>query len=104
MKPYDVDVTLSAQIDLAEIEAFVAQINPKAAETLLARITTSFLTLAILPRMGRVSPYMPKFRQYAVRGHIVFCTVHPRLRRVRIHRIIDGRRDLPAVLKHRQNR
>jgi plasmid stabilization system protein ParE len=83
---------------LAEIEAYIAQVNPAAAENIVARITTSFLTLTIIPRMGHVSPYLPRYRQYAVRGHIVFYTVLPRLRLVQIHRIIDGRRDLPAVM------
>jgi toxin ParE1/3/4 len=88
-------VSPTAQIDAAEIWAYIAGDNPPAADQLLARFDQIFRRLSEQPRMGKnVGELAPDLRLFPVGNYLVF--YRPITDGVEIARLIHGARDVTA--------
>jgi toxin ParE1/3/4 len=87
-----------ARADLLELESYIAERDgsPRA-ELILERIDRTIQTLASMPGLGRPRPFLRP-------GRLVFPSPPwlilylPLLEGIQVIRVVDGRRDLPAIL------
>jgi toxin ParE1/3/4 len=86
-----------ARADLRDIWNYVAEDNLGAADTLLDAILGSAALLLDQPLMGRERPeFGPGRRSLAVEGYVLF--YRPLKDRIRISRVLHGRRNITADL------
>ena len=82
-----------AEFDLIRIYRYLAERNPKAAETLIERIDANFANLERFPFIGRDrSGLAPGLRCLVVGIHLIFYTVGDD--RITVVRVIDRRMDV----------
>lgn len=62
-----ISYSIAAQTDLDDIRAYIAQDNPPAAESTIARILQSIRFLKDFPRLGRVG-VLPDTRELSITG------------------------------------
>ncbi|KPF95714.1 plasmid stabilization protein [Rhodopseudomonas sp. AAP120] len=101
--------TLAARQDLLDIYDAIAS-EPSAAERMLDRIEASVVLLASQPRMGvRRRDIRPSLRMLVERPYLILYRTEPDtdegpvrkveiVRNVEIVRVVDGRRDLNALI------
>jgi len=98
---FQVEWTEVALADLEELLDFIAQENPAAADTVLTRLQHAAQRLERHPHRGRAVPELSRFeirlyRELAVRPWRIIYRVGRG--RVWVLAVLDGRRDLEAVL------
>lgn len=88
-----------ARADLFEIDAYLAERNPLAAERLIERLIQTMKTLSRMPEMGRKCDDLglPSVRRFVVEQHHIFYIIDGK--GIKVVRVIHGRRDVPAVLR-----
>ena len=102
---YEVLLTLGAERDLSEIHEYIRQSDsPAAAEYVLDRLLEAANRLAESPNRGAFPPElialgMREFRQIFFKPYRLIYQVLDR--RVVVHLIADGRRDMPSLLARR---
>ncbi len=96
----DVLYTEAARSDLIELWRYYALVDEALADRILNRIDLRIQLLADQPLLGRGRPEfdLPGLRSIASRPHVIFYSV-PNEDQAVIHRVVDGRRDLPSLLK-----
>ena len=96
--PLPIEFARAARRDLSELWLKYAAIAEELADKISGRIELKIEELGRHPQMGRSRPEFPVagLRNVAVNPHVVFYAVSPRPA-VRIHRVVDGRRNLAAV-------
>ncbi|HEX4860935.1 MAG TPA: type II toxin-antitoxin system RelE/ParE family toxin [Rhizomicrobium sp.] len=92
-------VSERAEDDLNAITAYIAEESGRLrAVKAVARIRKAMDSLALMPGMGGRRHYLdPDFRMFPVPPWLVVYEPLPLAGGVRIMRIIDGRRDVPAI-------
>lgn len=102
---YEVLLTLGAEHDLTEIHEYIREPDsPAAAEYVLVHLIETADRLAENPNRGAFPPEliglgMREFRQVFFKPYRLIYRVMDR--RVVVHLIADGRRDMPALLTRR---
>ena len=93
-----IEFARASRRDLSELWLKYAAISEELADKISGRIELRIEELSRHPQMGRLRPEFPVagLRSLAVNPHIIFYAVSPRPA-VRIHRVVDGRRNLAAV-------
>ena len=96
--------TPQAEEDLTEIYCFIALDNPSAADRLLSRLQDRVEKLGQNPRICQRRPEIRPTMRILIEGsYLVLYEIHPDtdagpVREVEIVRVVDGRRDLKALL------
>ena len=86
-------VSLQARRDLRDIEEFISDYNPVAADQLLARIDDQFQLLADNPFMGRERAELgDNLRSLRVENYVII--YRPADSGVEVVRVINGARDI----------
>lgn len=87
-----------ARADLFEIDAYITERNPLAAERLIERLIQAMKTLSLMPQMGRTCEDLglASVRRFVVEKHHIFYVTDGN--GIKVVRVIHGRRDVPAVL------
>jgi toxin ParE1/3/4 len=95
----------AAEVDLAEIHLYV-ELNDSAAraDTLLDGLEKAILALAEMPQRGHSPPELERigideYREIHFKPYRVIYAIHGD--RVIVHCILDGRRDMQAILQQR---
>jgi plasmid stabilization system protein ParE len=90
-----------ARDDLRSLEAYIAEHDGEArAAAIRSKIDRAIRNLAAMPGMGGRRPYLnPKQRAFSVPPWIIYYETLLEKDGIRIVRIIDGRRDLPAIFR-----
>jgi toxin ParE1/3/4 len=84
--------------DLNQICDFIAQSNVKAASQLFDSIRQKCKLVADFPSMGKTYAWItPNLRGFIINDYIVF--YYPQKNGIEIVRVVDGRRDLKALLE-----
>jgi len=88
-----------ARADLLDIDAYIAERNPLAAERLIERLIQAMTSLAAMPKMGRTCEDLglPAVRRFVVEKHHIFYVVDRQ--GIKVVRVIHGRRDVPTVVR-----
>jgi toxin ParE1/3/4 len=86
--------------DLQSVSDYNAMENPSAAARYVNTVLSACAKLTEFPESGR--RYGKRYRALVVRNHIVFYRYDRRSRTVTITTIIDGRRDISAILDEDQ--
>ena len=87
-----------AEADLLKIYGYLAERNPRAADTLVREVDGKFENLSRFPFIGRErSRLAPGLRSIVVGTHLVFYLVERE--RIVIVRMIDGRMDIDEEFK-----
>jgi toxin ParE1/3/4 len=82
--------------DIEAISDYIRATNPAAATRYTDAILAGCAKLKNFPEAGR--RYNQRYRALVVRNHIVFYTFDRGLQTVRIATVLDGRRDIGALL------
>ncbi len=92
--------TDAARHDLIDLWQYYALVEKALADRILNRIDLRIQLLSDQPLIGRPRPEfnLPGLRSVAIRPHVIFYSV-PNDEQVVVHRVADGRRDLPSVLR-----
>ncbi len=85
--------------DLESVFDYIHVEDPNAAATYVEQILDACGRLSEFPLSGR--QYDGRYRLIVVRNHLIFYGYQPGDLRVRISAVIDGRRDIAAVLAKR---
>jgi plasmid stabilization system protein ParE len=95
-----------ARADILALATYIARIDGEArAELIVNRIDETIQVLAYMPAMGRPRFYLARAaRVFAVSPWLVVYTPLPDLDGILVVRVVDGRRDLPAVLGKNRRR
>ena len=105
MKTYDVVMDAEAEEDLFDIYRYVALNDSEAqADRLLAQLKKACISLQRLPSRGHTPPELreigvSQFREIRHKPYRVFYSIEDR--RIIIHCVLDGRRDMPSLLEER---
>jgi toxin ParE1/3/4 len=105
MKRFEVLVDVDAEDDLFDIYRYVAFSDSiPQADKLLAHLKRACLSLERLPNRGHIPPELQdigvsQFREIRFKPYRVFYSIEER--RVIIHCVLDGRRDIPTLLEER---
>jgi toxin ParE1/3/4 len=93
-------LSAKARADLQAIEDYIAeQSGPMRADMVLSRIEETMRVLAFMPGMGRIRyDLADNARTFSTAPWVIVYVPLADLDGVRILRVVDGRRDLPAVL------
>jgi len=87
-----------AKLDLEDIWSYIAQDNPKAADSLYDSMHKTLRFLSESPQIGRSRPEIGEgVRSFAVGNYVVFYRVVSE--GVFIARVLHGKRDIPTVLE-----
>jgi plasmid stabilization system protein ParE len=94
--------SLDAERDLVELFDYIAQDGGlQRAELVLRRIERTVNTLADWPLIGRIRPELDGApRSFSVWPWIVIYEPQPNGRGIYVWRVLDGRRDLPRVVRN----
>jgi toxin ParE1/3/4 len=102
---YQVLLVQDAEDDIFDIYRYIAQHDsPKSAEYVLERIQKACLSLGELPQRGHVPPELERiavsgFLEIHFKPYRIFYEVEGR--KVFVHCVLDGRRDLQDLLERR---
>ena len=93
--------SLAAERDLEELFDYIASDSGvQRAEAVLRRIERTLTNLADWPFIGRVRPELDGSpRAFSVWPWIVFYEPQPKDKGIVVLRIVDGRRDLPRIVR-----
>jgi toxin ParE1/3/4 len=88
-----------ARADLFDIDAYIAERNPLAAERLIERLIQAMKSLAAMPKMGRTCEDLglPSVRRFVVEKHHIFYVLDSN--GIRVVRVIHGRRDVATEVR-----
>lgn len=88
-----------ARADLFDIDTYIAQRNPLAAERLIERLIQAMTSLAAMPKMGRTCEDLglPSVRRFVVEKHHIFYVLDGN--GIRVVRVIHGRRDVATEVR-----
>ena len=86
-----------AKDDILSILAYISFDNPKAAAAYVSAIEKSCEKLSQFPESGRV--FNETYRVLVIRNHVVLYRYDAGARKVTVARVIDGRRDIAALLR-----
>jgi plasmid stabilization system protein ParE len=86
-----------ASADLANLFDYLNALNPSAAQSYVADVRSACLALSDFPEKAR--RYDDRYRMLVVRNHIVFYRYEAGRQRIVVARIIDGRRNMEAILR-----
>ena len=88
-----------ARADLFDIDAYIAERNPLAAERLIERLIQAMKTLVRMPMMGRTCEDLglPKLRRFVVEKHHILYVLDGR--DLKVVRVIHGRRDVATEVR-----
>ena len=86
-----------AQDDLQTIHDHIGTHDPHAAASYVEAIVAACAKLAPFPQSGRV--YHDRYRVLVVKKHLIFHRYDEAIGQVAIVTILDGRRDITALLK-----
>ena len=106
LKKWEVIILEPADRDIHEIAVYLAEYEGlDIAEEILGRIEEAVNSLSSLPDRGRIPPELEKqshvFREMQVRPYRVIYEVERPAAKVRVHIIIDGRRNAKQVMEDR---
>lgn len=91
-------VSPRADLDLAEIWAYIADDNESAADDLLALIETKFQELARRPRLGRLrSEFAEDIRSFPIGKYVIFYL--PIAHGIEVVRVLHGARDITSLFQ-----
>jgi plasmid stabilization system protein ParE len=92
-------VTSEAEADLLAISAYIAERDGSTrASQVMERIQSTFRNLAFMPGIGRSRSYLePDRLAFSVRPWTIFYMRLPEHEGIRVLRVVDGRRNLPAI-------
>ena len=105
MRTYEVIVDADAEDDLFDIYSHVAlNDSPEQADKLFVRLKQTCFSLRRLPRRGHIPPELQdigvsQFREIRHKPYRIFYSMEAR--RVIIHCVLDGRRDMQTLLLER---
>lgn len=105
MRTYEVVVDTDAEEDLFDIYRYVAfNDSLERADKLIARLNRTCFSLQRLPLRGHIPPEMhdigvSQFREIRFKPYRIFYSMEAR--RVIIHCVLDGRRDMQTLLQER---
>lgn len=102
---YQVHIISDAQEDIYEIYQYVANNDsPVEAERLLNKLEATCLSLSTFPNRGHVPPELKRvavFDYLEIHYKPYRIIYQIRSKRVYVHCVLDGRRDLEDLLRHR---
>ncbi|HEX3672981.1 MAG TPA: type II toxin-antitoxin system RelE/ParE family toxin [Rhizomicrobium sp.] len=106
MPQLQIIISVEARADLLQLERYIAERDGELrAELILGRIWETIRTLAFMPGLGSPRPYLNrKTRAFPSPPWLIVYAPLPSLDGIRIVRVVDGRRDLPAVLGPKRRR
>ena len=91
-------LTEEAEQDPADIWAYIAADNPRAADLFLRKVLGKLRTLAEFPRSGRSRDELARgLRSIPIGNYVVF--YQPAAHGVDVIRVLHGARDLPRFFK-----
>ena len=88
-----------ARVDLFDVDAYLAERNPLAAQRLIERLIQAMKSLARTPLIGRTCEDLglPSMRRLVVEKHHIFYVLDGNV--LKIVRVIHGRRDVPTEVR-----
>ncbi|MGE0502824.1 MAG: type II toxin-antitoxin system RelE/ParE family toxin [Rhizobiaceae bacterium] len=86
----------AAEEDLQDTYRYISAENPLAAVRYLEDIVLATMRLADFPETAR--RYNSRYRVLSVRNHLVFYSFDPPGKEVLIAAVVDGRRDVAALM------
>ena len=96
---YDVKFMDLAYEDYDEISEYLLRFYPSTPAKFLAELEKSTAVLESTPYAFEVYEPIPQYRRMVVLGYIVFYKVLEENRKVEIHRILHGARNIINILK-----
>lgn len=84
--------------NLEAVSEYLRTRSPLAAERYVSELRISVASLAEFPNKGR--RFDEKRRVLVFRNHLILYVVDPRGNRVIVADVIDGRRDIPSVIRY----
>ncbi len=89
-------LSLQAERDLEDINDYIAQINPEAANRLLKQIAEQLERLSTFPAMGRRWDILnPPLRSFPVEDYLIF--YRPLENGIAVTRIVSGYQDMKNI-------
>lgn len=88
-----------ARADLFDIDAYIAERNPLAAERLIERLIQAMKALVRMPMIGRTCEDLglPAVRRFVVEKHHIFYVFDGKV--LKVVRVIHGRRDVATEVR-----
>ena len=96
---YDVQFMDMAYEDYDAIYEYLSQFYPSTPEKFLAELEKSTATLEHSPYAFEVYAPVPQYRRMVVQNYLVFYKVFEESRKVEIHRILHGARNIQSILR-----
>jgi plasmid stabilization system protein ParE len=96
---YKVIVFKDAAQDVQGIKRFYKKVNPSVGDRYSQQIKIAIGSLKEMPLRYQVYPDDPRYRKMVVDRYLVFYVVNEKKKEVRVHRVLDGRMDIPKQLK-----
>jgi plasmid stabilization system protein ParE len=99
-------VSAEARADLLGLERYIAEQDGQLrAELILGRIEETIRTLSFMPGLGRPRAFLNRgTRAFPLPPWLIVYAPLPDLDGIRVVRVVDGRRDLGAVLGRKKRR
>lgn len=86
---------------LNEIEEYIRARSPNAATHYISELRTAVASLAEFPDKGR--RFDERRRVLVFRNHVILYVVDAQSNRVFVADVIDGRRDIPSLIRYLSN-
>ena len=98
---YKVEYLPPATADILEIEAYLYELSPTAADRFTETLLEKTATLEEYPLIYPVYENDPYFRRMVIMDHLLFYSVDEKRSLVVVHRVIYGKRDISLIsLEH----
>jgi addiction module RelE/StbE family toxin len=95
---YRVEYLSTFHADIRSVAAYLAEF-PKKASRIFAKLDEALKALEQMPELHPVYHDIPSFRFLVVEEYLVFYKVMKRSGTVEIHRLLNGRMDIPAKVR-----
>ena len=107
VRSWQVENTLQADADIKKIVRFILdREGPDMAQRILDKFTAAKESLQTFPERGRVPPELARINVFTCREcqippYRMIYEISEPANRVSVHMVVDGRRDLPAIMTSR---
>jgi len=97
---YEVTILKRAVEDIEDICRYLAQFYPGTAGRFLTKLEKGLENLGENPSMFQKYTENMKYRRMVIQDYLAFYRVFDSAKTVRVYRILHGKMDITAILKH----